>query len=447
MENITLRTKNIPNKNIDTVNSSLDSELDASEVLNSTQYDSISSLPKSTENIESLYEQIASLTRQLTFFEGEISKLTLEISNMQKQLTESQKRCELYKNFIESKKLVCPSPSTTPKSRKSKKSKKSKKNTNNLPHSASNTNQTPSKTLSEPTSPSRTLQSSNTPSPTMSHKEELHNRPQNRNHKSKQHLVPIQSQDSCIPNQKTEPNRIFILGDQQLRGLSSEMYQSRLNTQFKHYTFDSLIKPDASSSEILKTCTNLHKNMNREDVLIIGVGSNDENPYQLFSELCNILNLVKNIKVFVVSVYNNPYLNISLLNNNIKLLLKNFDNCTFIDLNQYRILTKKALIYNLSSKLNTEIDFLCYKNKYLNLNSLYRTPAVSYNGKITRKGTIPYYFKLQEMKNTKLKCNKSSTMDICPKIGTIPYYFQLITKKEETGKPSDKTVPQKTCFR
>ncbi|CAG9790268.1 unnamed protein product [Diatraea saccharalis] len=161
-------------------------------------------------------------------------------------------------------------------------------------------------------------------------------------------------------------------------------------------------------------CFYLNQTYTEDDILILSIGSNDNNPYEIISNLCNTLCNFKKCKIFVLSVQYNNHLNIHKLNSKIDLIVRNYDNCHFIKTDQllksYIFKKKTSIIQKISFKLNIEINFLKYKQKFLNnivkiSNDLkYRNNCVVKNTllnsqnqpKIIKKGTIPYYFGLKQ---------------------------------------------------
>lgn len=88
-----------------------------------------------------------------------------------------------------------------------------------------------------------------------------------------------------IKDAPSKPN-IFILSDEQTVGLSTNIIKTRINRWNDRYKTFALIKPNASSSEILNCCSSMVKYTNKSDVVIICTGGNDANPNRIFSNLC-----------------------------------------------------------------------------------------------------------------------------------------------------------------
>lgn len=130
----------------------------------------------------------------------------------------------------------------------------------------------------------------------------------------------------------TKP-KIIILGDQQAQNLTMRMTKDRENKWNDKYDMFGMIKPSATSSGILSTCSVASLTRSDEDILVLLLGSNDSNPFALFANLCNFLYGLKGQKVFIVNVQYNRYLNEQKLNNKIKLLARNYSHCKFVEMN------------------------------------------------------------------------------------------------------------------
>ncbi|CAK1577952.1 unnamed protein product [Parnassius mnemosyne] len=205
-----------------------------------------------------------------------------------------------------------------------------------------------------------------------------------------------------INNTSSTP-KIIILGDQQVRGLAQEMCKQRSKNKWNNvYSVSGICKPNASSAQIFNSIDNILETLNIDDIVILGVGNNDKNPYVFLTELCSTLCKLKKNKVFVVNVFNNDFLNVKLLNREIKLFVQNFSNCYFIDIsNNLNRNSRSIPKHFLCSKLNIEIDNFNYEKL---VRSLLRSKCAGIATGSTGvnklnmkelseiKGTIPYYF-------------------------------------------------------
>lgn len=156
--------------------------------------------------------------------------------------------------------------------------------------------------------------------------------------------------------------RLLIFGTQQCVGLAAKLLKTRLYTNYEKYRITAVTKPFASSEEVFKCCENL--NLNKDDKLVIGVGENDTNPFKLLIELSATLKRLYEVTVIVLRINYNKSLNVSMLNNNVKLVCNNFPNCYFID---YFGSSYNKNKYIICQKINYIIDSIDYDTKYLSL--------------------------------------------------------------------------------
>lgn len=240
-------------------------------------------------------------------------------------------------------------------------------------------------------------------------------------------------------NSGTKP-KILILGDEQARNLTVQLIKDRNNKWNDKYDVTGLIKPSATSSEILNKCDVATLINGDSDILVLVLGSNDSNPLAMFANLCNFLYRLRGQKVFIVDVQYNRYLNEGKLNSNIKLLTRNYSNCRFIEMTSgnngmLHHMKPDVFIKKLSFKLNVEIDSLTYNREFLGKNvrkSLCITRQPRSNN--SKKGTIPYYFHPIATKPPTVSYRQAEKE---PVRGSIPYYFNKM--KVEAKHPQNKS--------
>lgn len=238
-----------------------------------------------------------------------------------------------------------------------------------------------------------------------------------------------------------ENNNIWIYGDQKCIGLGARLYESRQSTTILKYNIISFTKPNASTEEILKGLHNI--SIVPQDKIILAVGENDRNPFDVISELHYILKKYRYYNIFVLQVLNNPYLNTVKLNSKLKLICNQFKNCKFIQLDQVNFKNIDICKY-LCNRLNFNIDSIDYNVKFIrnrqfltkNLtgarNACIKTHYPHWKDNKTLqckdykqiKGTIDYYFSKLNSVKTEVKSNIMEA-----KKGTIPFYFPQIKKK------------------
>lgn len=187
--------------------------------------------------------------------------------------------------------------------------------------------------------------------------------------------------------------KIHILGDHTGLGLAQKLIDSRKLNWNNNYAISGFCKPEATSVDILSSCDNIIEHSNKDDIVILTLGSNDKEPYKYVFELCNALYKLQNLRVFVVKVPNNVTLNSGMQNHYTKLLCKHFKNVKFIEVDASN---HRSLCF----KLNIEIDSIDYERQFLNRLKL-NTCLPKTSNNLYKKGTIPYLFQKQQNKNTK----------------------------------------------
>jgi hypothetical protein len=187
------------------------------------------------------------------------------------------------------------------------------------------------------------------------------------------------------------------------------------------------VKTQATTKQVLNSCDDLTSTLTQDDMVVLAIGANDKNPYLLFSELGTALHKLRNHKVFIVNVLYNSSLNVNLLNYNINLLTRNYNNCKYIKMEYNENYLKR-----LGFKLNIEIDHHHYKNKYLSPRRI--RAILAYNGR----------------SDTKVKHNcKCKTL----KQRTILHYFHITQPQQNdtnittTNTQSDVHVDKGELFR
>lgn len=188
---------------------------------------------------------------------------------------------------------------------------------------------------------------------------------------------------NSVPN---DVNKIHIFGGQQCVGLASALIRSRLNSRHEKYCVTAMTKPNASTEEILSGCENIV--FSPKDKIVVNVGENDCNPTRITSELSAFLKKNKDSNVIVMNVVKNKFLNEKLLNNNIRLICNNFNNCNFIEFDD----AKRHI--DICTKLNYIIDCLDYNEKFLSYNKhsfIHESINKAKARKTTQKTILDYF--------------------------------------------------------
>ncbi|CAG5011445.1 unnamed protein product [Parnassius apollo] len=103
-----------------------------------------------------------------------------------------------------------------------------------------------------------------------------------------------ENKENLAETNQPKKRNIFILGDQQMRGLAIKILEYRYGKYNDVYNVTSIIKSQAQSRDIMTNFNVIPENMNEDDVIILSVGSNDNDPYLLYGNVCNFLVIYKN---------------------------------------------------------------------------------------------------------------------------------------------------------
>lgn len=207
----------------------------------------------------------------------------------------------------------------------------------------------------------------------------------------------------------TKPKpQILILGGQQFTGLASELIHSRYNTCYQNYDIVAVTKPHALSKEVLKSCCNIEDSAS--NYIILCVGENDCNPYELITHLASTLQSIKKMNVIVMNILHNRFINEKLLNNLIYNICFNFPNCQFINFPMSLKYNKKNYLLECCKKINFILDMQYYKKRFLTFKNIKCKKSASHMKRdlnVAKKGTIPYYFPFlkKDDQNTNKNCN------------------------------------------
>lgn len=234
---------------------------------------------------------------------------------------------------------------------------------------------------------------------------------------------------------RVKPNRIFIFGGKQCVGAASKLSEMRRQKRQSQESYEvvSFLKPDASSEEILNTC--ILFDITCEDRIVLSVGENDRNPTRINIELSAALKTLPKCPIFVLSVGLNRYLNEFKLNQMLQLLCQQFDNCTFVKVNNSYKGAHRVRI--LCQELNIVLNQYDYDHKYLSykvkkIEQAHITHADLHTHRvlkdtIPKPGTMPFYFsRVTKTRQTPEDLNPSNTKEPVSMKGTIPFYFKRV---------------------
>lgn len=251
--------------------------------------------------------------------------------------------------------------------------------------------------------------------------------------------------------------KIHIFGGSQCRNLASVLISSRQASKFNNNKYEvlSIIKPNASTQEILKSCNNITDSCH--DYMIVCLGECDSDPTKLSIDLITALKQFKKLNVIILSVLKNRCLNEKSVNGMIKNYCKYLPNCTHLDniklkyFNPHMYKNPKYLT-QICDKINFFIDCNDYETQYL---CKIKNTAVSldYRHKkcSTKIDTTPYCLHRNQVVSDKSSPHKQSTLqtslDTPFKKGTIPYYFSKIATNSNPVSNNNKTNHTEPFFR
>lgn len=314
--------------------------------------------------IDELNDKIDRLTIQLKSSEMEIDKLLQANCSLSKQVRDYDLRVKQLTS-------ICKSTKVLPKSTKSKSSSKTRRKL--VSRTKLDFTMEPNVDESTPTLQVEPL------SPTAETVPErgIATAPTTKSlAKQKQLQSPQDAYTNKIPKTTNSPiaarNRqspkIFVFGGQQCAGMGPMLLQLQKDTNIVKYDVSAFIKPGASTERILETVKN-HK-FRICDKIILSVGEHDSNPIEIFSHLHNVLRMVTNTPIYILSLRINKNIDVTNLNYMLRHSCYNEDNLSYIDVasTQTKSINKKKYLRHMCMKLNLRIDQIDYKNAYYSYN-------------------------------------------------------------------------------
>ncbi|PZC79719.1 hypothetical protein B5X24_HaOG216027 [Helicoverpa armigera] len=204
--------------------------------------------------------------------------------------------------------------------------------------------------------------------------------------------------------------KVFIAGGGQLAGLASKLILSRMGTRFEEYRISSVIKTNVNTCELLKSTTHLEDN--KENYLILCVGEYDTNPNSVLYDLVGTLKSLQNIKILVLNVVRNRYLNEGMLNNLLKNVCYHFNNCKFLEIPLSSYYNRKQYMVNVCHEINLVLDSEYYNKIFLKQRNKQIETLSKTSSSLPKKGTIPYYFSQKKCKISKNNVTQNKDRDL-----------------------------------
>lgn len=435
MEYITLRKQNARNNSLDeNIFTSLEST--STSIKNS----SLPDLSSCTENEDTkeLKSTILNLQTKLRSADREIEVLIEENNTIKKILHDQQNKIDLLTKI-----QVCPTSSSVRKKVTPSSSQKRRIRANRLlltddKDGNDTLTQTPVRNHSPRLIKGKDTGSTSTPIPhsvaknlrSEDNPESLNNQPKSHDDTNKEKEV---RESKINPNNNFKNKKrksLYIYGGKQCKGIASELANN--STISAKYQINSLIKPFAEANKItdmIDTST-----MEGEDIVVLSLGQHDDNPTKLSIELGAILKTLQNlnIRVIVLGIAVSQYLNEHALNQRLKLIVKNFHNCTFIES------TKRLPTVVLRQKICNNIYHILRKLE--NSNEVIRQQDTTPKIVITNYKTIPKTT-CSTVMNTSPKSTPQETNTALKK-GTIPFHFNAMRNKPNTKPKPDPSSKQ-----
>lgn len=315
--------------------------------------------PVLPQYIEQLKNELMDLKKILDYTQDKLKNVVEENRNLTKQVFNMQEE-------LNSLKQLCRSPFSG----------------QNL-NSCSNSNEAPKQRIEKRNSifPDTLTYNINSPN-----KQKISKQKQNRDkvnndlEESRTLGCNVQNFETKLTQTRHDKRKILILGSQQCSGLAQRINESRRNSKYEEYEVTSFVRPNAVTEDILQSSD--HKNFTPKDKLILCVGENDSNPTNILIELSAFLKNNSNLNIIVLSISQNKYLNVSILNKYIRNICNHFQNCKFHDITSL-CTVKSGCLDHLSKNINLLIDCIDYDEKYLNFDNI----SYSNNQKVKTSST------------------------------------------------------------
>lgn len=380
-ENVTNRKKVVANVSTDNSYEGLSTE-------GEDDYDDSDTLNRSCPELRNPDRDFAEMKKTLSDLQLRLDVADNEISNLLQENSLLKKQIGDYKNTIKNLTQICKSvPKKTPSKRES---------TSDRERSA-----TPYRVDSEKSFSLSDVTNNSTLRKGISNNKTSNNKTSNDLEipNSKKFTTASKINNTILepPNQK----KIFILGNEQLRGLPTKINNSRSGKWNDVYKASGMIKTFAPSSYLLNNLNTLSNSINDDDILVISTGCYDNNPHTLYSNLCNVLFQFKRCKkILLISVPFNEFLDVRTLNADLQRLSANYSNCSFIDLEMIHNCCNNKITSNfIAYKINLEIDSLRYEHDYIQnvlrpKNSIENVKD-SYSTKLACKSNLEEFFRAQ----------------------------------------------------
>lgn len=349
--NITMRNKNkkiaaSPEKThyIPSSNESCSSDDEASSLPDLSTYNR-------SDEIEGLHRELTELRNKLKSAENEIDRLVLQNTALNNATKDKENKIDMLKKICNEKSEL----STGKKERKTSKKKRTRKRTKLNFTLNTEDKEIDGITANETDDKDSDVQTSMHESTTAIDINDTQTDIILEENKAKDKTQRIKRQKD---NRKT----ILFFGSQQCKGLAKATSRNRENTPYEEHKVFSFIKPYAKSEDIVKTikCEQLQDG----DTVVLCLGENETNPIKLITELSHSLKLCEGYNIIILGIYKSTHLNEGTLNNTLKTICNNFENCTFIDTEPQHMRRKQYLEVT-AQQINFKINCWEYERRFI----------------------------------------------------------------------------------
>lgn len=231
--------------------------------------------------------------------------------------------------------------------------------------------------------------------------------------------------------------KIHIIGDQTCKDYASLLIKLRNKYRnAKKYSVSNNCYPDATAEHIIRNTRSAQNDLHSDDWIVISIGANDINPTKLCIELSAMLKALPKTKIILMEITRNSFLSEDKLNNALKNIASNFENCEYLSIKKISELklVKQTIVKAINNLINTKDYNACFIGK--NINKVKRTVQINKTDKNNKVpilkqikltfGTIPYYFEKMKTNNNNKKSLEKQILDTTPKeVGTCSHESNL----------------------
>lgn len=155
--------------------------------------------------------------------------------------------------------------------------------------------------------------------------------------KANEAMASVLTQETKNTTNKTKPQhqsqpkrRVMILADEQGKGMRSILQESLGSG----YIVESILRPNATMDQVMKSCLSLCNNYGRNDIVIVLGGSNDKDPLRMKSLLYYNLSIMLQCKIIICKTVNSKHLNEEMINCTFRHICSRFTHTTLLGISK-----------------------------------------------------------------------------------------------------------------